>query len=186
LTGRANKLTTVLLAVAIGIGSASLLVSWFIADRGDGKYAVLEERVEQVSANLAGFEDAFKRLSTEIRQLHTAVSAVAADSGGDRPVQVPDRISAVDMDGPVSSGDGGAPSPGPTTAADMPTEQEMASVTLIVDKLRAHDVYSYPDFPSLMSSSEMVDLGPAAKDLVMAEIARMVERNEIDPYFFPR
>lgn len=181
-----KQAAALVLAAAVCVGGGSLLVSRYIAGQNDARYAVLAERVDQVSANLAGFEDAFKSLSAEIRQVHVAVRASAQSGGYGQPMPALEPVPAVDTVAaqPVN-GDDSAQFDN-LVPPDTPTEQEMTSVTSIVDKLRARDVYAYPDLPSLMASSEMVELSPAAKDLVMAEVARMFESGEIDPSFFPQ
>jgi len=188
LIGSNKQIATLIFAVSIGIGVGPLLVSRFITAQNVEQYTLLEARVEKVSANLAGFEKAFKTLSADIRQLNIAVSANAEIDGHGQPIPTLNQISAVNMDGTESIEDDDSRSHNNMAAAtvDTPIEQEMESVTLIVDKLRARDRYSYPDFPSLMTSPEMTDLSPAAKDKIMAEVARMVESGEIDPSFFPK
>ena len=173
---------------AFGFGFGSLFASWFITTQNDEQYTALEERVDKVSANLVGFETAFKTLSAEIRQLHVIVSDNAKIHSHDQSIQALNQFSAVNTEDTEPSKDDDSPSYNNMmhTTVDIPSDQEMASITLIVDKLRARDMNAYPDFPSLMTSPEIAVLGPAALDKMMAEVARMFEDGEIDPSFFPK
>lgn len=186
--GNNKQIATLLIAVTVGIGFGSLFVSRFITTQNDAQYTILGQRVDSISTNLAGFKEAFKTLSAEIRQLHIAVSDNAKIDGDDQPISTLNQISAGNMEGAESNeyNDLRTHNNMALATVDTPTDQEIASVTSIVDKLRARDTYAYPDFPALMASPEMANLSPAAKNEIMAEVARMFEGGEIDPSFFPK
>ncbi|NOY16377.1 MAG: hypothetical protein GXP23_05505 [Gammaproteobacteria bacterium] len=184
--GSNKQIAALLFVVAIGFGA--LIVLRFIPAQNDEQSVILGEQLEKVSATLAGFEEEFKTLNVEIRQLRIAVNTYARIDDHGKPIPTLNQISAVNVKGMASREDDDSRSHHNMAPATInaPTDQEMASVTLIVDKLRARDMYAYPDFPSLMTSPEMADLSSVAKDKIMAELGRMLESGEIDPSFFPK
>lgn len=184
--GSNKPAVALMLAAAFFIGGGLLLVSRYIASQNNARYAVLAEQIDQVTAKLTGFEDAFKSLDAEIRQVHLAVRDNAQSGGFGQTMPVFEPVDAVDTVAAPPGKDDDSALFDNLAPPDTPTDQEMVSVTSIVDKLRARDVYAYPDFPSLMASPEMVKLTPAAKNMVMAEMARMLKSGQLDPSFFPR
>ena len=166
-------MTALLLAAAMG---ATLFISWAITTQNDEQYATLKDRLEKLSTNISRLEGALEPLGEDIRQLHIAVGTNTKIDGRDQPARTQNQGAVDNLEGKEtrksnyldSYSNNRAP-----VAVDAPKNKEMASVTLIVDKLRAHDLQAYPNILSLMSSPEMTVLSPEARNRIMAEVARM-------------
>lgn len=171
---KSNKqLIVVILSFLIG----SLFTSWLIAPPTTEQSTITEQQLENTNINLARLETAFDNLSKEIQQLQ-----LTADNNTRNDIN---QISAVNTE-EIAPHNDDIPGCDNTVTAEIASDQELQTVTLVVDKLRAGDTYTYPDFPSLMSSSEVGNLSPAAMDKMMSEVSRMLENGEISPSFFPQ
>jgi len=173
-----------LFCVSIGI----LLASWFITSKEDVKYTKLEESVAKLSDNISRFDSKITSLNAEIQHLYVAVSNNTQSTLQAVSTQTLEQVSDTDFQDTEPDSESGSSDYESMAeiTTDAPSQQEIASVTLITDKLRARDMQTYPDFPSLMTSPEVSKLGPAALDKMMAEVARMFESGEIDSSFFPK
>ena len=156
------------------------LTTWLSTTSHDEQYTALQKQLEKTNTNLAHFEAAFENLNENIQQLHISVNDNARINNGQL-----NQFAAVNTED-AEAGDNETPNCNNIATSNIPTNQEIETVTLIVDKLRARDTYAYPDFPTLMSSSEVGDLSPAAMDKMMTEVSRMFENGEIDQSFFPQ
>jgi hypothetical protein len=177
----------VVIAFITGFAVGSLFISWFTFSQNQHAYSKLEQRMKQVDAHLSGFDNAFDTVSVELRQLKMALDnnerfyandPVAPDINRPNDEDLSDINSNVDAD---SVADDRLAS----EKTDTLDEQELSRVTLVVDKLRAHDTMAFPDLPSLMASPEVANMSPAALDKILAEVSRMVEQGQLDPSFFP-
>ena len=179
-----KQFALVLFSISIGV----LLTSWFINSKTDEQYTKLEERVANLSNNISGFELKIASLNSEIQQLFISVNNNTHSHHQASSTQALEQVSDTSFDDTeINSGsDSSVYENIVKITTDVPSEQEMASVTSITDKLRARDMDSYPDFPTLMASPEVSKLGSAALDNMMAEVARMFESGEIDSSFFPQ
>ena len=164
--------------LAFTFGSGFLLASWFGSNQKDEPDTNMEELVQNIQADLSGVEATLEVLSTDIQQLHITVNNNANMTAQSR--QNVNQLPAVNVEANQQVASENLPS-----RKDIPTDREIASLTLIVDKLRAQDMNAYPDFPSLMMSPEVTKLGPAALKKMFAEIKVMFENGELSPSFFP-
>jgi len=177
----------VAMAFAVGFGAGSLFVSWFILYQNQHAYSDLAQQVEEVNTHLAGFENAFNAMDVELRQLKIALNNDGKTYVNELTVQNTGQLSndrAGDLNSAVDTDSADNDSPA-AVKNDALTDQELSRVTLVVDKLRAHDMATFPDFPSLMASAEVTNLSPHALDKIMAEVSRMVDQGELDSSFFP-
>lgn len=188
-----DKLNKQIVFVLLLIGTGIWFVSWNIAsiNKQEKQYNALQKHAQEITENLVVLDNSLQTLSADIQQLHLVISGYKSNESNDQlPQQVFDQFSNADSSSDINAShlipDDNFPDNNSLPATiDMPTDQELESVSLIVEKLRTRDTTIYADFPSLLSSPEIVNLGPAAMDKIMAEVARMYEDGEIDPSFFP-
>ena len=188
-----DKLNKQIVFVLLLIGTGIWFVSWNIAsiNKQEKQYNALQKHAQEITENLVVLDNSLQTLSADIQQLHLVISGYKSNESNDQlPQQVFDQFSNADSSSDINAShlipDDNFPDNNSLPATiDMPTAQELKSVSLIVEKLRTRDTTIYADFPSLLSSPEIVNLGPAAMDKIMAEVARMYEDGEIDPSFFP-
>ena len=183
-----NKLLqiTALLVIVVACVGLGVLLAPHLSTTGDTRYMLLLGRLDTLDSKIAGFEDTLDSLGTQITQLHLTTSAGTdyAYPAELTRTQIGEPLPGIPDNQPDTYGESPIQYIATQDKVEAPTDAELASITLIVDKLRARD-YAYPNFPALMSSSEMAELGPAAKDMVMVEIAQLFENGQIDPTFFP-
>lgn len=173
-----NNKQLIIIILSFGIGT--LFTSWLTTPAKTERSTITEQQLENTNINLARLETAFDNLSKEIQQLQLTVSNNERNNSAKLG-----QIAAINTE-EIEPHNDDIPSCDNTVTAEIPSGLELQTVTLVVDKLRAGDTYTYPDFPSLMTSPEVAGLGKPAMDQMMHEVSRMLENGEISPSFFPQ